>query len=138
MEKKEELIEIAKELVSRGENKLQSAQLLLENNQIDDAISRAYYAAFLVTRGLLYLLGTVPKSHSGLITLFGLKVIKTGLLEPKIGRALNQLFEARETSDYAVTFFYTKEDGANFIQIAREIIEAIKSLMKDKFKIEFS
>lgn len=136
MEEKSEVKEIAKEFVKRGENKLKNAQLLLENNQIDDAISRAYYAAFLAVKGVLHLLGISIKPHSGVITMFGLKLIKTGLLQATLGRALNKLFEARETSDYAVVFYGTKEDGADYIEKATAIMKAIKELMKDKFQME--
>ncbi|MHA1132522.1 MAG: HEPN domain-containing protein, partial [Candidatus Helarchaeota archaeon] len=108
----------------------------LDKNYIDDAISRAYYAAFLVVRGLLLLLGASPKSHSGTLTLFGLKVVKTGLLPSHFGRALNDLFNARENSDYAVMVFYTKEDGVYFIKEANELINAIKNLLKKRFKID--
>ncbi|MEQ9715411.1 MAG: HEPN domain-containing protein [Candidatus Asgardarchaeum sp.] len=113
MEKKKEIIDIVNQLIKRSEGKLVSARILLESNRIDDAISRAYYAAFLSVRALLYLLGVSAGTYSGVLTIFGLRVIKEELLPPKIGKYLNELFEARETSDYAVMFYYTKEDGKN-------------------------
>ncbi|MCD6515603.1 MAG: HEPN domain-containing protein [Candidatus Odinarchaeota archaeon] len=137
MEKKKEIIDIVNQLIKRSEGKLVSARILLESDRIDDAISRAYYAAFLSVRALLYLLGVSARTHSGVLTIFGLRVIKEGLLPPKIGKYLNELFEARETSDYAVMFYYTKEDGKKYIQKAEEIINAVKNLLKDKFKLKF-
>ncbi len=136
MGKKDEVIETAKQLIIRGEGKLTSAQILLEKDRIDDAISRAYYAAFLASKALLHLLGISPKTHQGIVTMFGLKVVKEGLLPSTIGRALNELFEARQTSDYAVIVFYTREDGERLIKEATEIINAIKNLIREKFKIE--
>jgi hypothetical protein len=136
LEKKDELIETVKQLIIRSEGKLTSAQILLENNRIDDAISRAYYAAFLASKALLYLLGISPKTHQGIVTMFGLKVVKEGLLPSTIGRALNELFEARQTSDYAVVVFYTKEDGVHFIEEANVIINGIKNVIRDKFSLE--
>ena len=137
MEKKKEISDIVNQLIKRSEGKLVSARILLESDRIDDAISRAYYAAFLSVRALLYLLGVSARTHSGVLTIFGLRVIKEGLLPPKIGKYLNELFEARETSDYAVVFYYTKEDGKKYIQKAEEIINAVKNLLKDKFKLKF-
>lgn len=137
MEKGIDVQEVAKQLLLRGEEKLVSAEVLLKNDRIDDAISRAYYAAFLAARGLLYLLGMSPKSHSGVVTMFGLKIVKEGLLSANIGHALNELFEARETSDYAVIIYFTKEDGIKYIDKAKEIINSIKKLFKSKFQIEF-
>ena len=136
MEKKDEVIVTVKQLIIRGEGKLTSAQILLEKDRIDDAISRAYYAAFLAARALLHLLGISPKTRQGIITMFGLKVVKEGLLPSTIGRALNELFEARQTSDYAVVVFYTKEDGVHFVKEANEIINGIKNVIRDKFRLE--
>jgi len=59
------------------------------------------------------------------------------LLSANIGHALNELFEARETSDYAVIIYFTKEDGIKYIDKAKEIINSIKKLFKSKFQIEF-
>jgi len=136
LEKKEEIVEIVKHLIRRSEGKLTSAKILLERDRIDDAISRAYYAAFLSVRALLYLLGISTRTHTGVITMFGLRVIKEGLLPSKIGKYLSELLEARETSDYAIMLYYTKEDGEIYIQKAEEVIVAVKNLIKDKFKIE--
>lgn len=136
MGKKDEVIETAKQLIIRGEGKLTSAQILLEKDRIDDAISRAYYAAFLASKALLHLLGISPKTHQGIVTMFGLKVVKEGLLPSTIGRALNELFEARQTSDYAVIVFYTKEDGVHFVEEANAIINGIKNVIRDKFRLE--
>ena len=136
MEKKDEIIETVKQLIIRGDGKLTSAQILLEKDRIDDSISRAYYAAFLAARALLHLLGISPKIHHGIVTMFGLKVVKEGLLPSTIGRALNELFEARQTSDYAVIVFYTKEDGMRFIEEAKEIINGIKNVIRDKFGLK--
>ena len=136
MGKKDELVETVKQLIIRGEGKLISAQILLEKDRIDDAISRAYYAAFLASKALLHLLGISPKTHQGIVTMFGLKVVKEGLLPSTIGRALNELFEARQTSDYAVIVFYTKEDGVRLVEEANAIINGIKNVIRDKFRLE--
>jgi uncharacterized protein (UPF0332 family) len=68
--------------------------------------------------------------------MFGLKVVKEGLLPTTIGRALNELFEARQTSDYALVVFYTKEDGEHYIKEANAIINGIKNVIRDKFRLE--
>lgn len=70
-------------MIEKGEEKLKSARILLDNNQIEDSISRSYYAAYLTTKALLLLLGSSPKNHGGMITMVGLKIIKEGLLPPK-------------------------------------------------------
>jgi len=136
LKKIDEVIEVAKQFILRSEGKLTSAQILLEKDRIDDSISRAYYAAFLAARAFLYILGMSPNTHHEIITMFELKVVKEELLPSTIGRALNELFEARQTSDYAVVVFYTKEDGVHFIEEANAIINGIKNVIRDKFRLE--
>ncbi|MHA1470549.1 MAG: glutamine amidotransferase-related protein, partial [Candidatus Asgardarchaeia archaeon] len=80
---------------------MEEQKVLLKEKFVDDAISRAYYSAFLSAKALLLLLGSDVKTHSGLITMFNLKVVRGGLLPREIGRYLSELFEARQTSDYS-------------------------------------
>ena len=80
--------------VSRGDYKPNSdidVILVTKNvkstrSQDHDSISRAYYAAFFAVKALLLLLGFYAKTHSRLITLFNLHVIKEGLLPKEIGK----------------------------------------------------
>lgn len=138
MEKINDLKELAKIYVKKAEEKLKSAQILLKENLIDDAISRAYYAAFLSIKALLLLLGSDVKTHTGLITMFNLKVIKEGLLPKDIGKYLHELFDARQASDYAPIAFYDLDDAIELMQKAEKIHYSIKQLLQDKFEIEFT
>jgi len=131
--KKEEKKKIAKRMIEKGEEKLKSARILLDNNQIEDSISRSYYAAYLTTKALLLLLGSSPKTHGGMITMVGLKIIKEGLLPPKIGKHLGSLLEARQNSDYAVFTYYDIEDAESLFHKARDVMDAIKKIINEKF-----
>jgi len=128
--------EIAKQLIRRSEEKLESARILLEKGRFDDSISRAYYAAFLAARALLHLLGSQPRTHRGIITMLGIKAVKEGLLPQRIGQYINELSEARETSDYAVIVFYAREDAEQHLEKAEETVNTIKNLIKNRFKIQ--
>ena len=130
METKKNIFEIAEQLLKRAETKLESSKLLLEKNFIDDALSRAYYAAFLAAKAALILVGEEPKTHTGTLTLFGLKLIKTGLLPKKLGYDLTDLFEKRQTSDYSVIVYYDEKDGLDGVKKAENIIREVKKFMK--------
>jgi len=62
----------------RAEKALHSARLLAENGELEDAVSRAYYAMFHAARALLFSKGEKPKTHRGTISLFGEKIVKQG------------------------------------------------------------
>ncbi|TFF85763.1 MAG: HEPN domain-containing protein [Promethearchaeota archaeon] len=107
-----------------GEEKLRSAQILLENNQYEDSISRSYYAAYLSIRALLFLLGSSPKTHTRTLTMLSLKVIKEGIISEQIGKDFGQLLEARQNSDYSIFTYYNLKDAKGKIS-PTNIIEVL-------------
>jgi hypothetical protein len=65
---------------------LAAANLLFENDFLQDAISRLYYFLLHNTRALLLTKGLEPKSHDeGALRLFGLHFVKEGIfaINPK-------------------------------------------------------
>ncbi|MEX2738561.1 MAG: HEPN domain-containing protein [Candidatus Wukongarchaeota archaeon] len=134
METQKNLKIIAKQLISRALNKLSAAKKLLETGFYDDAISRAYYSVFLASKALLILLGEEARSHKGIITLFGLRVVKENLLPMQYGKILTDLFNARQVSDYETLVFYSKSDTETYISAAEEFIKKIIEILKEKFQ----
>jgi len=128
MEKKDR-VELAREMMRKAKDKLESAWILFRNSKFEDAVSRAYYAAFFAASAVLYLLGEVPKSHDGLIHLFGLKVIREGLVDKKYGRILSKLREARESSDYSLYTFFEKEEVLSLLNDAEAFIKEMERLI---------
>ncbi|MEE9376823.1 MAG: HEPN domain-containing protein [Candidatus Lokiarchaeia archaeon] len=65
-----------KSFVEKARKFIKSAKVLLEINDYDSVVSRTYYAMFFITEALLLTKNLAPKSHSGLISLFGEHFIK--------------------------------------------------------------
>lgn len=71
---------------------LEDARLLLEKNRSKSAADRAYQSMHHAAQGILYKLGVkLPKTHSGLISLFSKHVVKTGIIELEFGRMLSRI-----------------------------------------------
>ena len=109
-----------------------SAQLLLDAGDADGACNRAYYAMFDAARGALIGSGAVPnvleiKTHAGLISMFSLHLIKTGLVDIDASKHLNQVQEMRLIADYL-------GDGIDLaraqvaIGMAKDFIEKLSNL----------
>lgn len=58
-----------------AEKLLDDAKFLLERDSLRSSINRAYYAAYHAVRALLASEGANPKTHKGVLTLFGEKFI---------------------------------------------------------------
>jgi len=133
---KEERIMIAYEYIKRAKRKIESAKLLLKNKFIDDAVSRAYYAVFLAAYAVLYLLGETPKTHEGLIHLFGVKLIMPGIVEKKYGRILSRLRQLREESDYAAYVYVDEDEAKELIDAAIDFLKKMEELVNKIAKEE--
>ncbi|WEU40346.1 MAG: HEPN domain-containing protein [Candidatus Odinarchaeum yellowstonii] len=135
MGEKENRLKIALEHIKRAERTLEAANNLLKTGLYEDSVTRAYYTAFHAAAGLLYLLGEEPKAYKGLHSIFGLKAVRTGMVEEKLGRYLNKLSSYRESADYDGLTFISGEDAEESIKMAEESLQKIKDLIKNKFSI---
>ena len=133
MVSKQDNLEIAKDIFLKGEEKLKSAEILLNNKLFDDAVSRIYYAVYYFAKALLFLLGEEPRTYKGLISVFGFKVIKSNLLNKRFGAILNDLFEKRERSDYELYSYLDLETTQKLLQNSVLFKDEIKKVLKDKF-----
>ncbi len=70
----------------------------------------------------------LPKTHSGLISAFGLHLIQTGQLPAQLGRSFNHTHEFRLTADYlaepvpADKAALATEEAEMFVAAIRELV----------------
>ena len=119
--------------MERAEEKLRSASLLFEHKMFADAISEAYYSMFHAAKALLALRGLFSKTHTGVVSQFGLQFVNEGLIEEWYAKSLTKAQTKREKADYDI--FYEPsteeaesvlEDAAKFLQRIQEAIEALR------------
>ncbi len=124
------------DLIIKAERAIESAKLLHEAGDVDGACNRAYYAMFDAAKAVL--LATVPtidptigKTHSGLISAFGLHMVKTGLMPVEFGRALNRAHDIRQAADYTGDFIES-DDVKWLIQQATDFVELVNNVFLSK------
>jgi uncharacterized protein (UPF0332 family) len=115
--------------VSRGDETLESAELLLAAGKSADAVSRAYYGAFHYARALLLTLGEEPITHSGVETLLHRHWVRTGRLDPEIARRFSKLQKMRIDADYAADFVFTQVGAGEEVGVARDFVRAARALL---------
>ncbi|HEY3351874.1 MAG TPA: HEPN domain-containing protein [Polyangia bacterium] len=113
--------------VSRGQEALESAELLLDAGKHADAVARAYYAIHHFARALLLTRDIEVRSHEGLRSQFGLHLVRTGLMAPRYGKLLAQVQRFRELADYESTFDFTREHAEEEVRAAREFVAAARA-----------
>ena len=118
-----------KEELDTAKKRLEAAKLLFEKDMLEDAVNRAYYAFFHAAKAMLNALGHDAKTHSGLISEFGLRIIKTGMLDKKFGQFFRKAFEMRESSDYEIGITFGKEEVQTLIKNAEEFLKKAREFV---------
>lgn len=90
-------------LLHKAHTALASAKLLLESGDADGACNRAYYAMFDAARAALMAFQNSDevltiKTHSGLISSFSLQLVKPGMIDIELGKALNKVEDLSGTT----------------------------------------
>jgi uncharacterized protein (UPF0332 family) len=108
--------------MKKARQKLDVASKLIESGDYDDAVSRAYYAAFHAAQAMLASQGVEADTHAGVRTLFHLHFIKSKRLDPKFGRFKN-LKDDREEGDYDIVSTVDSEIARNGLREAKEFVD---------------
>lgn len=120
----------------RADESIAAAKLLFREKHFDFAAARAYYAAFYAATAALLSEAKEYQKHSGVIAGIHQFFVKTAKIDRKHGKNLNWLFELRSIGDYGDTRHVPQEDAERAIDVAQEIVEAIKDLLANQLKAE--
>lgn len=121
---------IIKTYLNSANERIKSAEILLREGNYRDAISRAYYAFLDAAKATLLTKGLAAKTHSGVLTLFGLHFGKTKEIPAKFFRFYKQVMEAREEADYEILKEFKKKDAQEVIEMAEEFVDFVRKKLK--------
>lgn len=116
--------------VALGQDALRAATTLLEAGLPNDAVSRAYYAAFHHARALLLLRGLEPKTHRGVISLLEKHFADAGLLPRDVVSAMARLETFRGIADYDTTQRLSQERAKIELDDARLVVDSCTELLR--------
>ena len=105
---------------------LSAAKNLLETENYTSAANHSYYAVFHPMRAVLAFDEIGMKHHSGIISEFRCRYIKTGIFETRMSEIISVLFDVRTDSDYDDFFVISKADTAVQIENAAYFVDRIE------------
>lgn len=114
-----------------AKERLESAEILLENNQFKDSIGRSYYAMFSSARALLALEGVDYSKHTGVISHFQKEYIKTGIFDKKYSKYISQAFQIRNNVDYADLYIVSQAEASEQYMRAKEFFEVVENYLEN-------
>jgi uncharacterized protein (UPF0332 family) len=118
----------AREEAVRGNEALRAAVELHRLGLYNDAVSRAYYAAYHWARAVLFTKGLESRTHRGAHQLLALHFVRAGLLPETAATLLGQLEDRRETSDYTAAVSFTAAESEEALRKARAFIAVCAAL----------
>lgn len=118
--------------LDRALKAMDAATLLFDEGFLSDAVSRLYYSLLHSIRALLLTKGLEPKSHEGVLRVFGLHFIKEGIFEPKDSHIFARLMKYREEADYNPSYVFTRDDFIEFKKDAEDLANKIRNYLIEK------
>ena len=118
--------------IQRAKETLLEVELLINNNFLNAAMNRMYYASFYAVTALLLRHGIETLSHSGTRQKFGQLFVKNGLIEKELGKHFTNLYEKRQKGDYDDFFEQDEETITSYFPKTKLLISAIEELIQKK------
>ncbi|MBM4045646.1 MAG: HEPN domain-containing protein [Planctomycetes bacterium] len=113
-----------------GLEDLRHARASLEQGFYRGAISRAYYAVFMISTATLLTLDLVRAKHSGVRSAFHEYFINEGRLEEEYGGIFDDSLEYRIGADYK-SWRFTKEKAAEIIARCEKFFTRLEKYLRD-------
>jgi uncharacterized protein (UPF0332 family) len=109
---------------------LSAARALAGLSLWDDAVSRAYYAAYHAATAALFSLGFEARTHAGTHDLFFKHLVAPGHLPRRVAKQLAALQTFREQADYSIAIRFDAESAGEEIEHAAFIVSEIEGLLR--------
>jgi len=130
----QETIDLAKHRIEQSENCIRAAVLSEKDGLYKDAANRSYYSIFHAIRAVLALERFDSKKHSGIISAFRQRYIKTGKFDACFSDVISNAFDVRNSSDYEDFYILTKTDVDTQISNATDFLDAVKSYIIEEIQ----
>ena len=116
--------------VSQARQCLNSARLLADAGDFKASANRSYYCIFHCMRAVLATCGFDSKKHSGIISEFRKRFIKTGIFDSSFSDVIGSAFDLRSTSDYSDFYIVPKSDVYSQIDSAEMFLVAVEAYLQ--------
>ena len=120
---------LSKVRLEKAKECLTAAKLLLAAQDGLFASNRSYYAVFHAMRAVLVFDDYDSKKHSGIISEFRKRYIKTGIFEDDLSRIIGDQFDMRSHSDYDDFYTASREEIESQYHDAEYFVETIEQYL---------
>ena len=110
---------------------LQSCERSYNDGSLKASLNRSYYAIFHSMRAMLALESFDSKKHSGIISAFRQRFIKTKKFSSQFSDAINDAFEIRNEADYQDFYIASESETRRQLENAKEFHAAVTEFISN-------
>ncbi|MFZ5910037.1 MAG: HEPN domain-containing protein [Chloroflexota bacterium] len=129
MEEKENKHEVLL-YIENAQEMLAAAKVNLDNDFYASGVNRSYYAVFYAANALLATLGEARSKHSGVISVFRQRFIKTGELPVRLSEIYGDLLNSRQSGDYDLNKRVEIETARQLLEKARRFVDEVEQWLR--------
>jgi uncharacterized protein (UPF0332 family) len=121
---------LARYRIEQARECLDSAMREIEAASYKHSANRSYYCIFHAMRAVLVLEGFDSKKHSGIISAFRQRYVKTGIFSVYFSDIISGAFDTRNSSDYEDFFVISKSDVQKQLENAETFLAAVETYIE--------
>ena len=125
----EDKVSLSKVRLDTAKNCLRDSQILINSESFKASANRSYYAVFHAMRAVLVFDEFDSKKHSGIISEFRKRYIKTGILSTEISKIIDIQFSVRSHSDYDDFYIISKNESINQLHEAEKMVSEVEKYL---------
>lgn len=125
----EDKVSLSKVRLDTAKNCLRDSQILINSESFKASANRSYYAVFHAMRAVLVFDEFDSKKHSGIISEFRKRYIKTGVLSTEISKIIDIQFSVRSHSDYDDFYVISKNESINQLHEAEKMVSEVEKYL---------
>jgi uncharacterized protein (UPF0332 family) len=127
-------VDLATYRLDQAKEFLQDAETNNNNDSLKTAANRSYYCIFHAMRAVLALDNLDFRKHSGVISAFREKYIKTGIFPNKLSDAIKEAFTIRSDSDYKDFYIVSKDKVITQIENAKTFLDTVEKYVNERIQ----
>lgn len=129
----EDKVSLSKVRLQTANDCLKDSRALINAGGYKSSANRSYYAVFHAMRAVLAFDEFDSKKHSGIISEFRKKYIKTQIFSEEISRIIGNQFDVRSHSDYDDFYVISKDFTANQLHEAEIMVKEVEKYLTDLY-----
>ncbi len=123
--------DLASYRIKSARDRLVVAEELFKNRHYSDAASKAYYAIFQAAKAALATLELDSRKHSGVISMFNINFIKTGILPKEYRKIIASAQDLRLASDYDDFYLVSRNEAEKSLENAKIFISGVEEYLQN-------